>query len=145
MRSNLPPDCLDAFPEPLLVVMGSGRVDAVNAPAADLLGLARGDQPEVTLRELAGLSAAEFEELLHYCLSHSVPVPLRLSFFPAGSAALDMRCAGWLCSHSDWSAAMLRVSDDKDSSKRFGALMRLVIPRSAECMVRRHSQIRMRA
>src|SRR3546814_14686954 len=95
MRSNLPPDCLDAFPEPLLVVMGSGRVDAVNAPAADLLGLARGDQPEVTLRELAGLSAAEFEELLHYCLSHSVPVPLRLSFFPAGRAALDLRCEGW--------------------------------------------------
>src|SRR3546814_11767312 len=25
---------------------GIGRVDAVNAPAADLLGLARGDQPE---------------------------------------------------------------------------------------------------
>src|SRR3546814_20752476 len=97
MRSNLPPDCLDAFPEPLLVVMGSGRVDAVNAPAADLLGLARGDQPEVTLRELAGFSAAEIEELLHYCLSHRVPVSLPLSFFLSGLAALALRCRGWTC------------------------------------------------
>src|SRR3546814_16506637 len=82
------------------------------------LCLARGDQPEVTLRELAGLSAAEFEELLHYSLSHSVPVPLRLSFFPAGRAALDLRCEGWPCSLRDGSAAMPRVS--RSDERRVG-------------------------
>src|SRR3546814_15086028 len=40
---------------------------------------------------------------------------------------------------------MLRVSDEEDSSKRFGELMRLVIQLTQECMVRRHSQIRLRA
>src|SRR3546814_18989809 len=40
---------------------------------------------------------------------------------------------------------MLRVSDEEDSSKRFGELMRLVIQLTQECMVRRHSKIRLRA
>lgn len=141
MEPTLSSECLDAFPEPLLVVARSGRVDAVNRPAAELLGLPSGDRPEVTLREIAGLSAVEFDELLRHCLSHDAPVPLRMSFFPAGRAPLDLRCEGWRCNGS---AALLRIFDEEDSSARYRELTRLVTELTQECMARRHSQVRLR-
>jgi signal transduction histidine kinase len=144
MGSNLSVECLDAFPEPLLVVMRSGRIDAANVAAADLLCLVRGFRPEVTFRELAGLSAAEFDDLLRYCFSHNAPVPLRLSFFPVGRAPLDLRCEGWRCTLFDESAAMLRIFDEDESSSRFSELTSLVTQLTQECMARRHSQIRLR-
>ena len=144
MGSDLSTDCFDAFPEPLLVVKPLGRVVVANLPAADLLGLPRGHPPEVTLRELAGLSAAEFDDLLRYCLSHSAPVPLQLSFFPAGRAALVLRCEGWRCRLGGEFAAMLRIFDKNESSSRFRELTHLVIQLTQECMARRHSQTRLR-
>jgi len=145
MTANVSPTCLDAFPEPLLVVSRCGRVEAVNRHASELLGLPVGAAPEVTLREIADLAAEEEGDLLRRCLATSAPVPLRVSFFPTGARPLSLRCEGWRCLLDGEAAAMLRVFDEAESSSRFSELTHLVNQLNQECLARRHSEGRLRA
>jgi signal transduction histidine kinase len=134
---------LEAFPEPLMLVTTPGRVVATNRAAAEVLRLPRGD-PEVTLRELAGLSAPELERVLRFCLATSAPVPLRLVFFPAGGVPLNMRCEGWRCEFDGQGVAVIRLCGDDETATRFGELSRLVEELNRECMARRNSEGRLR-
>lgn len=145
MTASLSRDCLDAFPEPLLVVSRTGRVEAVNRHAAVLLGLPAGAAPQVTLREIADLAAAEADNLLRRCLATSSPVPLRVPFSPTGTRPLSLRCEGWRCEMDGEAAALLRVFDEAEASSRFSELTHLVNQLNQECMARRHSEGRLRA
>lgn len=145
MTLNVSIDCLDVFPEPLLMADPDGRIVAVNRPAADLLHVPCGDQPEVTLRELADLSASELDDLLHLCLATTAPVPLRLSFYPAGARPLSLRCEGWRCTLGGEAGAMLRVFDEAEASSRSSDLGHLVDQLNQECTARRHSEERLRS
>lgn len=138
-------DCLDAFPEPLLVVSRCGRVEVVNRHACELLGLPVGPAPEVTLREITGLAADEEGDLLRRCLATSAPVPLRVSFFPTGGRPLSLRCEGWRCVLAGEAGAMLRVFDEAEASSRISELTHLVNRLNQECLARRHSEARLRA
>jgi signal transduction histidine kinase len=145
MTLSVSTDCLDVFPEALLMADAGGRIVAVNRHAAVLLRLQGGDQPEVTLRELADLSAAELDSLLHCCLATTAPVPLRLSFYPAGGRALDLRCEGWRCMLGGEVAAMLRVFDEVQAASRLAELAELINQLNQECLARRNSEGRLRS
>ncbi|MGF1593569.1 MAG: sensor histidine kinase [Kiloniellaceae bacterium] len=134
---------LEVFPDPLLLVTPLGRVVAANRAAAEALRLPQGD-PEVTLREIAGLAASELESLLRFCLATSAPVPLRLVFFTAGGAPLNTRCEGWRCEFGGQGAAVIRLCGDDEAATRFGELSRLVDELNRECMARRNSEGRLR-
>jgi signal transduction histidine kinase len=142
MNSNVSPECLDAFPEPLLVVGDDGRLHAANAPAATLLGLSPGGRPEITLREIAGLSAVEFDNLLQSCLATALPIQLRLTFYPAAGRPLALRCEGWRCLLGGENAALIRISDDAQTPSRF---RHLVDELDQECRVRRHHESSLRS
>ncbi len=145
MSANISPDCLEVFPEPLLVVSAGGRLAAANRSAADLLRLPRGGRPEITLREVADLTAAQLDDLLRTCLATTSPVPLRLTFFPAGARPIDLRCEGWRCQLAGDAASMLRIFDEPEITSRFSELSRLVDQLNQECKVRRHSESRLRS
>lgn len=145
MTAGLTRDCLDAFPEPLLVIGRSGRLNAANGQAAELLNLPRGGAPELTLRELAGLSPGEFARLMNLCLATTTPVPLRLWFCPAGHRGFSLRCEGWRCLFADEVSVMLRAFDEAEMSSRFSELTHLVNQLNEECMARQHSESRLRA
>jgi signal transduction histidine kinase len=144
MSPSVSIDCLDVFPEPLLVVSGSGRLGVINRPAAGLLHLPDSERPEVTLREITDLSATEFGSLLDCCLAATAPVPLQLSFYPAGGRALSLRCEGWCCTLGGEAAAMVRVFDHAEPSARFGRLNQVVNQLNQECLARRDSENRLR-
>lgn len=143
---ELAAECLDAFPEPLLVVGRTGRLRAANRHAAALFRLPGGASPEVTLREIADLSAVDFDGLMHAWLAATEPVPLRLSFYPAGSPPLRLRCEGWRCGFAGEGAALLRVFDEVDvASHGEDTLARLVDQLNQECDARRQSESRLRS
>jgi len=142
MSSNISPECLDAFPEPLLVVGDGGRLHAANLPAAGLLRLPRGGRPEVTLREIADLSAAELDALLRFCLATTTPVQLQLTFYPAAGRPLNLRCEGWRCLSDGEAAALIRIPDEAEAHSR---VRHLADELNQEYRVRRYSEDRLRS
>jgi len=145
MISTVSESCLEAFPEPLLVVSTTGRLRALNRAACDVLGLPHHSDPEVTLRELTALTAEELSDFLRFCLSSTSPLPLRLIFFPAGGKAMSLRCEGWRCMLNDETATLIRLHDDEEKQSRFSELTRLVEELNQECLARRHSESRLRS
>ena len=145
MVTTISPEVLEAFPDPLVVVSRCGRVLAVNGPAEEMLQLPPGEAPEVTLREIASLSAAELDNLLHLCLATTAPVPLRLFLSPAGGATLTARGEGWRCNLDGEPAVMIRLHRDSDGLSPFTDLTRLVDELNKECLARRAMEGRLRS
>jgi signal transduction histidine kinase len=144
MTAAVTRDCLDIFPEPLIVIGQSGRLSGVNGHAAELLNLPRNAAPELTLREVSELSAEEFARLMNSCLATTTPVPLRLWFCPAGRRGFSLRCEGWRCLYGNEASVMLRAFDEAEISSRFSELTHLVNQLNEECMARQHSEDRLR-
>ena len=145
MSGALADCCLQAFPEPLMLLGRTGRIKAANDPAAILLGLPKGTVPEVTLRELAALSNAELSGILNLCLATSAPLPLRLTFYPAGAPPLNTRCEAWRCHDDGAISAVLRIVRESEAVSRFSELTKLIDELNQECIARRYSESRLRA
>lgn len=145
MIAGVTRDSLDAFPEPLMVIGQSGRLNGVNGHAAELLNLPRNAEPELTLREISELSPKEFARIMNSCLATTTPVPLRLWFCPAGHRGFSLRCEGWRCLYGNEVAVMLRAFDEAEMSSRFSELTHLVNQLNQECLARKHSENRLRA
>ncbi|GAB4366771.1 MAG: hypothetical protein Kow00114_24990 [Kiloniellaceae bacterium] len=144
MSARLTAACLEAFPDALLAVGPAGELRAANRAAAELLRLPKGGRPQVTLRELADLTAAELAAMLRRCLATNMPVPLRIVFCPAGGRFTSLRCEGWRCEMDGEAVAVIRIHADDEKRSRFSELTRLVEELNQECLARRHSENRLR-
>lgn len=144
MSLAISPACLEAFPEPLILVTGKGVLIAANRPGEDILGLPRKGKKRVSLLDVTDLSAADANRLLYECLATSAPIPLRITFRPLAGEPRSIRCEGWRCLSGGDAAVLIRIRSDAQTTSRFSELTRLVDELNNECLARRQSENRLR-